>query len=716
MIFQLQDILSSVVTERKAKMNIATGAMNTLLPKLADLAVSEYKLQKGVMGEIKELEQEMRCITAALHKVSEVPADQLDEQVKIWAADVRQLSYDIEDVVDTFMLRGKQHGHNDSSFCLKRLIGKAIDLYKKAVTNHKIHNVIEDIMDQVKKVSERRDRCRIDSIRTDNIAARPTLEHVDPRLEATYRKATELVGIGVPKNELAKRILERGCSSRKQRNIISIVGFGGLGKTTLANSLLHDLKSEFDCHFFVSVSSNPDIKKIFKNILLQLDEKEYSHMDEAWEIKLLIDKIIGFLKNKRCLCVIDDLWKKLPWDTIKLALQYGNQGNKIIITTRNKAVAEHIGGDIYELKPLSDDDSRKLLYKRVFDSADDCPADLSNVAGKISKKCGGVPLAIITTASLLASQPRCSVEWEKVNNAIGSGSQNSYHMEKMSTILRLSYDDLPFHLKTCLLSLSKYPDDQVIRKDVLVWSWIAEGFIAPAAGSTLQEIGEGYFNELINRSLIQPVNQIAFDPLGEGEVYACQIHDMVLELISRLSAEEGFVTTSLSVHQRDIIRRLSLHTANASTNENNELSKVRSLYVFGHAVLMPALSRFRVIRVLQLEDCSDLDTNHLKDLSNLYLLKFLRLKGLRVTDLPESIGNLESLDTLDIRGCRKWVYNGLCTNVEHTVMSRKRRTNEYPDVSSADAPVPRASLRPLTGPAGASPRSSGQPALFFIRC
>ncbi|KAF8732112.1 hypothetical protein HU200_016073 [Digitaria exilis] len=410
-------------------MNIATGAMNTLLPKLADLAVGEYKLQKGVMGEIKELEQEMRCITAALHKVSEVPVDQLDEQVKIWAADVRQLSYDIED--------------------------------------------------------------------------------------------------------------------------------------------------------------------------------------------------------------------------------YGNQGNKIIITTRNKAVAEHIDGDIYELKPLSDDDSRKLLYKRVFDSADDCPADLSNVAGKISKKCGGVPLAIITTASLLASQPRCSVEWEKVNNAIGSGSQNSHHMEKMSTILRLSYDDLPFHLKTCLLSLSKYPDDQVIRKDVLVWSWIAEGFIAPAAGSTLQEIGEGYFNELINRSLIQPVNQIAFDPLGEGEVYACQIHDMVLELISRLSAEEGFVTTSLSVHQRDIIRRLSLHTANASTNENNELSKVRSLYVFGHAVLMPALSRFRVIRVLQLEDCSDLDTNHLKDFSNLYLLKFLRLKGLRVTDLPESIGNLESLETLDIRGCRK---------------------------------------------------------------
>nr|CAB3456135.1 unnamed protein product [Digitaria exilis] len=82
--------------------------MNTLLPKLAELVVGEYKLHKGVKGEIKELEQEMNCITAALHKVSEVPADHLDEQVKIWAGDARELSYDIEDAVDTFMLQRHQ--------------------------------------------------------------------------------------------------------------------------------------------------------------------------------------------------------------------------------------------------------------------------------------------------------------------------------------------------------------------------------------------------------------------------------------------------------------------------------------------------------------------------------------------------------------------------------------------------------------------------------
>jgi hypothetical protein len=131
--------------------------MMTLLPKLAKLVVGEYKLQKGVKGEIKELEEELTSMTTALRKVAEVPPDQLDEQVKIWARDVRELSYDIEDEVDTFMLHDKGHEHT-RAFSLKGLIGRTTDLYKWAKTNHKIHNVIKDIMDHVKMVNEHRKR------------------------------------------------------------------------------------------------------------------------------------------------------------------------------------------------------------------------------------------------------------------------------------------------------------------------------------------------------------------------------------------------------------------------------------------------------------------------------------------------------------------------------------------------------------------------------
>uniref|UniRef100_A0A0E0BTE1 AAA+ ATPase domain-containing protein n=1 Tax=Oryza glumipatula TaxID=40148 RepID=A0A0E0BTE1_9ORYZ len=638
-------------------MNIATGAMNTLLPKLGELLVGEYKLQKGVKGEIEELEKELKGMTAALHKVAETPVDQLDQQVKIWASEVRELSYDIEDAIDTFMLKCKGHEPATS-------FKKVTNLFNKFKTNHQIHGVMKDIMDQVKKVSERRDRYIVD----DN-AARPTVVDVDSRLEAMYRKATELIGISKPKNELTKQLLEYDGSSSQQSNIISIVGFGGLGKTTLANSLFQELKAKFDSYCFVSVSLNPDINKILKNILLQLDEKMYSHIDETWETKQLIDKIRDFLNNRRFLCVIDDVWKKSAWDTIKLAVQDAKLGSKIIVTTRNKVVAEHAGGGVYEMKPLSDDDSRQLFCKRIFDSNDDCPADLCGVTEKILKKCGGVPLAIITTACLLASKPRNSEEWDKVNKSISLGLENNLDVDKMRKILSLSYNDLPFHLKTCLLSLSKYPEDELIRKDVLIWGWLAEGFITDETrpvGTSLQEIGESYFNELINRSLIQPMSEDNFWDEDDGKVHACKVHDMVLELINQLSVEEDFVTTYLSdgqqtgkhtcTAQKKKIRRLSLHNSNksyASPEAREKLSKVRSITIFGKVDSIPPLSSFHVLRVLQLEDCSGMDKNHLNHLDKLRLLRFLRLGHYSATELPESIGKLESLETLDIRGARK---------------------------------------------------------------
>ncbi|TVU33339.1 hypothetical protein EJB05_25150 [Eragrostis curvula] len=633
-------------------MNIATGAMNTLLPKLGELIVGEYKLQAGVKGEIEELEEELRSMDAALHKVSEVPADQLDAQVKIWAKDVRELSYDIEDAVDTFMLHNKGH-ELDEPFSLTGLIARTTNLLKKAITNHKIHNVIKDIMERVKKVSERRARYKID-----DVAAKPNTVAIDPRLEYMYKKVTDLVGIEGPKNELAEKLVGEGSSSGQHPNIISIFGFGGLGKTTLANELFGDLKSKFDCHVFVSVSLNPDIKMVLKNILSRLDKN--SVVNEAWDLMLLVDMIREFIKNRRCLCVIDDVWNESAWDTIKLALQDAKHGSKIIITTRNKAVAEHAGGAVYEMKPLPDDDSRNLLNRRIFDSEDGCPPCLRKVSDKILKKCGGVPLAIITTASLLANKPVNSVEWEKLNSSIGSGLQRIRDVDKMKKILMLSYDDLPFHLKTCLLYLGLYPEDAVIGKDSLVSSWIAEGFIAQEArpeGTTLWETGESYFSELVNRSLIQPA--VGPSVVLDGSLRTCQVHDMVLELINQLSVEEGFASmllpngqqedTKASAAQRKQMRRLSLHNFNkihASREAREQWSKLRSLIVFGKVDSLPSLSSFQVLRVLQLEDCTNLHDNCFNDLGKLRHLRFLRLGWCR--EVPESIGKLESLEILEM--------------------------------------------------------------------
>ena len=96
-------------------MSVVTGALGSLAPKLAKLLHDEYKLQKGVKKQVESLSRELDSIYAFLHKVSDVPWDQLDEQVKLWAREVREASYDMEDVLDT--LRRKRFLATVRFFC-----------------------------------------------------------------------------------------------------------------------------------------------------------------------------------------------------------------------------------------------------------------------------------------------------------------------------------------------------------------------------------------------------------------------------------------------------------------------------------------------------------------------------------------------------------------------------------------------------------------------
>ena len=122
--------------------------------------------------------------------------------------------------------------------------------------------------------------------------------------------------------------------------------------------------------------------------------------------------------------VVDDLWDTISWDTIKCALPETNLGSRFIVTTRIDSVARACcthQESVYRLKPLNDQDSRRLLFSRTFSPNRDCPSQIKEVSAEVLKKCGGLPLAIITVASLLANRPTSKKEdWEKIRNSLGS--------------------------------------------------------------------------------------------------------------------------------------------------------------------------------------------------------------------------------------------------------------------------------------------------------
>jgi hypothetical protein len=198
-----------------------------------------------------------------------------------------------------------------------------------------------------------------------------------------------------------------------------------------------------------------------------------------------------------------------------------------------------------------------------------------------------------------------------------------------------------------------FPEDFQIDKDRLIKMWMAEGFIqCEKQGKSLFELGESYFNDLINRSLIQPIYSSYNDV-----IYYCRIHDMVLDLIRFLSSEENFVTIINGDLDRtspsNAIRRLSLHNVQEShvmAHATWSLQHTRSIVIFPAAVSkVPTVGCCRVLRVLDLEGCNLSQTNNIqKCIGNLHHLRYLGLRGTCISQLPEEIENLQFLQTLDV--------------------------------------------------------------------
>ncbi|GJN25860.1 hypothetical protein PR202_gb13746 [Eleusine coracana subsp. coracana] len=565
-------------------MVFVTGALGSVIPKLALLLKEEYKLQTGLRKKIESLSRDLESMHAALRKVADVPPEQLDNEVKLWARDVRELSYDMEDILDTFLVRvhGCEARRDPDRF--RRAAKKIGKLFSKSKARHQIAGMIKTINQQAEVVAERHRRYRAEDIMSKPAAPRT----VDPRLGAMYKEMTQLVGIEKPSDELISMLSPLGSDEMK---IVSVVGPGGLGKTTLAKAV-----------YFI---------------------------------------------------VIDDIWKTDIWETRKFALVENNNGSRLITTTRISDVAVQ-ADEVYKLKPLPDDQSEKLFYTRIFGANGTSPNNqLKEVSNKIIKKCDGVPLAIITMASLLVG--KTTEEWIEVcHSIVFRDKKKNQQVSDTEWILSLSYYDLPPHLKTCLLYISAFPEDYFIRKDSLIWKWVAEGFIHKEPGTRLFEIGEGYFNELINRSMIQVVES------GEnGIVYGCRIHDMVLDLRVK-SQEENFVTI-VSVEGNEGIsstpsrvRRLAhqnIMVAQTQQDAQASLGHVRTFIAIACLSDMLSFMSFQLLRVLALVDCRGGDRIRLDNIQNLLHLRYLGLRRINCSELPEGIGALKFLQTLDL----EWV-------------------------------------------------------------
>uniref|UniRef100_A0A0E0QAU1 Uncharacterized protein n=1 Tax=Oryza rufipogon TaxID=4529 RepID=A0A0E0QAU1_ORYRU len=655
-----------------AVVSAAEGAIHTLLGKLGTIVLQEAQLLGGIRGELQHLKDELESMTAFLQDLS--GRDECGKQVKIWKKHVREIAYDIEDCIDEF-----KHQLGDSSSAGGSgpvvFFRKATHILQTTRVRHQIAKQIQELKRRTMNISARNSRYSakhlISGTAGNSMAAydsQANLLNVDTRITALFPERRQLVGIEPRQGNLVHWLLE---AHVQQLRVVSIFGFGGLGKTTLAMTTYQSLSGRngpFQCQAFVTVSQSFDVKVLMRDILLQITQPVNQPSSpstgagkgpmegllkgmETWNVVQLASILRQQLDNKRYLIVLDDIWSMNAWEGIRFSLPDSNNGSRIVVTTRIRAVAHtccfHEYDRAYEIKPLTDCESRDLFFKRIFGSSI-CPEHLEDISAKILGKCGGTPLSIVSIAGLLASKPVHSKDlWEKIYSSLGSEIETNPSLDRLKKILELSYNDLPYHLKTCFLYLSIYPEDHNIRRKTILRRWIAERFVTGKRGLSVFEVAESYFDEFINRSIIQPVTT-SFT----GKVKTFRVHDVMLEIIVSKSIEDNFITLvgeQNTLLPQEKIRRLTVHSRGVKYIATREiLCHVRSLSIFAGGETLQ-FGWMKLMRILDLEGYEFLRNRDLKDLCRLFQLEYLNLRRTHITELPTQIGNLKKLDTLDIR-------------------------------------------------------------------
>lgn len=278
-------------------------------------------------------------------------------------------------------------------------------------------------------------------------------------------------------------------------------------------------------------------------------------------------------------------------------------------------------------------------------------------AKHIVRKCGGLPLAIVTIGGFLSSRPATTMEWRKLNDHIGVELEVNSSLKSINKMVISSYKGLPHHLKSCFLYLSIFPEGHNVRRRRLVRRWIAEAYSSEMLTKSAEEFGEQYFTELISRSMIQPSKTRAANC---GRVSLCRVNNLMHAISISKSKEENLVSvlddSGFSLSSRDKVRHLVVSRTWSRDKKNAlekimDVSRLRSLTVFGEWQRFLVSSKMRLLRVLDLEDATGLRDSDLVTVGKLRHLKYLSLRGSKgIINLPKSFGKLLNLETLDIRG------------------------------------------------------------------
>uniref|UniRef100_J3N143 NB-ARC domain-containing protein n=1 Tax=Oryza brachyantha TaxID=4533 RepID=J3N143_ORYBR len=595
----------------------------------------------GIFRQIRDMKEELESMQSFLQGAERFK--DTDNTTANFIKKIRYLAFEIEDVVDEFTSKMKvKHG----GFALK--VKQRICHIK---TWHRLAFKLQGVKLKLENVDRR--KVRYDMTR---LAKSAGLSDVNCRsTDQTSYFPTEEDLIGIDENKKLMMDWLR-CDSQLQSVITTVCGMGGVGKTTLVAHVYNSVKVDFDSAAWITVSKAYQVEDLLRQIIKGFnsnDLKSELRVDIVdMEKRTLVEIIRDYLKYRRFLLVLDDVWGVDMWFKIREAFPANSIGRFIITSRVHDIALIATGNHKIDLKPLEEHHSWELFCKEAFWKNEDriCP-ELQYLAQRFVDKCNGLPIAIACIGRLLSCKSPCHTEWENLYKELELQLRNNSILD-VNIVLKLSLDDLPYILKNCFLHCTIFPEDYLIKRKRLIRHWVASGFIAETEHKTMEEVAEGYLYELVNRSPLQVVERNE-----SGRVRSCRMHDIIRILALTKSNEESFCHVyDGSGTTKHSTRRLSIQCADIEKLTVSVSSEVhlRAIYAFSEGLTSDALKFFlKSFNLLSTLDLQGAQIRKLpKELFNLFNLHFLCLRDTLVDDLPEAVGRLQKLEVLDTFNAR----------------------------------------------------------------
>ncbi|KAI3469011.1 hypothetical protein Pfo_025674 [Paulownia fortunei] len=428
----------------------------------------------------------------------------------------------------------------------------------------------------------------------------------------------KLVGIDAD----IEKLLDGLSGPTLHRQVIPIVGMGGIGKTTLAERIYSDLLVDY--HF---------------DIRAWITIPERRTMPPAYRVREMY------------LVVLDDMWQTIDWDILKMFLPDDKNGSRIILTSRLGDISVYVNptGSPHFMHFLKAAESWELLESKLFPK-ESCPEELIEIGKRIAVKCQGLPLAIVVVAGILNKMDKTLESWMKIAGDVESLVVKD--AEHCINILALSYNYLPNSLKACFLYMGVFPRDYEIPVSRLIWLWIAEGFVLPVSGRCLEDVADDYLEDLVNRNLI-----LVGKRRSNGRMKTCHIHDLLRDLCLREAQKENFLHVikryaPTSLMKAIAPRRISLHANILHYFSLRSMPLTRTFLCYDMNQNLPDMFLLEVMdqidfKLLRVLDIELLRSNHFP----IEIVELIHLRYLALAincELPRSIFKLQNLQTLII--------------------------------------------------------------------